>query len=45
MICYFRPTYNGGGKSSSVMRFFKQILPNLHHLHPRLDYFLTKIVK
>ena len=27
-----------------VMRFFLQILPNLHHLHPLLGYFLTKVV-
>ena len=36
--CYFSLTYNGGGKSHAVLRFF-QILPNPNNLHSILDYF------
>ena len=39
MLFLFPPTYNGGGKSKSVLRYRFQILPNLHRgdrgdLHP-----------
>ena len=33
------PRFQWGGKSSSVLRFFLQILPNLHA--PLLDYLVT----
>ena len=29
-FCYFPPTYNGGRKSSSELRFCLKILPKLH---------------